>query len=65
METTIILPTGGILYLSGSDGILIAFEAVKILNISLNLYKRAKSVKKTGKNEQKWVKCAEFDKNGG
>ena len=49
METTIILPTGGILYLSGSDGILIAFEAVKILNISLNLYKRGKTGGKRGK----------------
>ena len=53
METTIILLTGGILYLSG---ILFAFEAVKILNISLNLYtiKGAKPVE-NGKNVQKWL----------
>ena len=51
METTIILPTGGILYLSG---ILFAFEAVKILNISLNLYKRGK----TGGKREKCAKMA-------
>ena len=54
METTIILLTGGILYLSGSDGILFAFEAVKILNISLNLYKRGK----TGGKREKCAKMA-------
>ena len=52
METTIILPTGGILYLSG---ILFAFEAVKILNISLlTCIKGAKPVE-NGKNVQKWL----------